>query len=288
MTSIYIDPDKILEEYISNDQYNEIESTILMDTIDQLKGAALQFSHMVIDDARTREKYIAGINRIVQETLQKVEAKELTAQQGATYSSELRNIIMNETRAVTSSPGRIIAETMKKEGLPPEYFLDKYAKQNFGKNFTSLTEAEKSTVYLTVINKSGVSRATVSTTLPILARLGRVCALITVGLALNKIITAENKKKEAFRQVTQVGGGAAGTTLGAAVGAKASVWLATAYCGPYAPICIAGAALICGLGGGWIGQKATTSVLDSYDEELNELFKCPEDDLEEFLKWEIF
>lgn len=247
----------------AHDNINDIHVDILNSEIEKLKGAALQFSRIAIHDAKAREKYVNGIAKMSAKILREVNARNITVQEGAALAQELRNIILEESRAVTTNAGRAIAKSMKGKGRELQYLLDKYASAVFKKTFTQLTQEEKSVIYYEVIKSSGRSKDVVTTVMPKLAKAARVCIFITVGLALYEIAQAENPQKEAIRQTVEIGGGVAG----AAVGTYAGI-LASGFCGPGAPLCAAGVILIGLLGGGLIGQEAASRAMDSLDESL--------------------
>ena len=146
----------------------------------------------------------------------------------------MRNKIMAEHRAYTSTQGLAVAEKLKSK--PPSFakLLDKYAQSLFSKEFSALTTTEQSKVYYSIIESSARDRATV---------------------------TSENKTKATMKQGITVGSGLIGGWL-------ASLSVST-ICGPGAPVC----AIAIMLAGSIAGSLIGSSVADEFDDELEEFSK---------------
>lgn len=237
---------------------------VLQKAIEAFEAAASRFAADCIKDANARQAYMTNIKRISREVKAEVDRGKITVKDGAEFCHQMRNKIMNESRAVTSAQGRAYAESLKKEGKTLQNLLDEYSNKLFKRPFSALTDAEKNKVYYSVIESAGRDRASVTAATRRLRVLGKVGLLITAALGVHAIAIADNKQKETVRQGAIVGGGLAGGWLaGLAV---------SGICGPGAPICAVAVVLIGGIAGGLAAEGA----VDAFDEEL-----------EEFTRWQI-
>lgn len=237
---------------------------ILQKALDAFEAAASRFATDCIKDAGARQSYMANIKRISQEVKAEVASGKATVKQGAEFCHQMRNKIMDETRAVTSAQSRAYAESLKAEGKTLTSLLDNYAQKLFKRPFSALSDVEKNKVYYSVIESAGRDRASVTAATRRLRVIGKVGLLITAALGVHAVATADNKPKEAIRQGAIVGGGMAGGWL-------AGIMVST-ICGPGAPICAIAVVLIGAIGGGLAAEGAT----GVFDEEL-----------EEFTRWQI-
>ncbi|MDR1662132.1 MAG: hypothetical protein LBR95_06870 [Azoarcus sp.] len=237
---------------------------MLQKAIDEFEAIAIKFSVDAIKDANLRATYQANIKRISQEVLSKARVGEITALEGAEYCNNMRNVIMNEIRAVTSPQALAFAERMKSAGVTFEGIIEKKSQSLFKRTYAALTDAEKTKVYYSVIESSGKSNAKVNAKIKSLRITGKVFVLVTATIATYSIYSADNKPKETIRQGAIIGGGLGG---GALAGLAVS-----AVCGPGAPVCAIALVLAGTVAGSMIGE----AVVDSFDEEL-----------EEFTRWNI-
>ncbi|MEI8632844.1 hypothetical protein P4S72_14180 [Vibrio sp. PP-XX7] len=101
---------------------------------------------------------------------------------------------------------------------------EKYAQRHFKLSFSELSAVEQDKVYLEIIDSSGRARPSVNAAAARLSRLGRGLLIVTIGIAVYNIATAEDKVRAAEREGAVLGGGFAGGAAGGAVAGLA--------CGP--------------------------------------------------------
>jgi len=111
-----------------------------------------------------------------------------------------------------------------------EELLDKYARDKFKKPFASLMPYERNAVHLEIIESSGRPRPAVNMAASRYSALGRGLLVVTVGVAVYNIATAQDKRKATAREGVVLGGGFAGSVAGGAAAGLA--------CGPGAPVCV--------------------------------------------------
>jgi len=138
-----------------------------------------------------------------------------------------------------------------------DFYLNKYAQQQFGRDFFALSETERGSVYYAVIESAGRDNARVTATAARMQVLGKSLILFTAILAVGEIVHAKNKVREAARQGSII---AAGMIGGAAAGAAVSF-----ICGPAEPICAVATVTIGSNLGGMAGQV----MFDFYQDELD-------------------
>ncbi|MEH6492585.1 hypothetical protein [Halopseudomonas sp.] len=253
-----------IENSFSTDIEHRIERTPLDEAIAGLEGAAARFSLDAISDANVRSSYSANIRRVSVAIRQEVAAGRISALEGARYCHEMRNKIMAEHRKFTSVQGLAQAERMKKTPPTIPQLFERYAKDQFGKSYESLTAEQKRRIHYTVIEAAGRDNARITRGNQRLQIIGKVGVLITAAFATYEILNADNKVKETARQGMIIGGGVAGGFL---AGLGVSL-----ICGPGAPVC----AIALVLAGSAAGGLAGSAAANSFDEEL-----------EEFSRWEI-
>ncbi|WP_197083064.1 hypothetical protein [Chromobacterium sp. LK11] len=249
--------------YYQVNQRHELESP-LKKSLDMLEAAAARFATDVIKDANVRISYQENIKRMAQTVLDEVNAGRVSAKDGMEFSYAMRNKIMAEHRVVTSAQGLAIAERHKLEPPTIKELLDKKAKSLFGRQFDLLTPAEKNKVYYAIIESSAKPNQDFNVKAKKLGVIGKVGWVVTAALASYAVTSSENKTKETIKQGAVIGGGLAG-------GVFAGLAVST-LCGPGAPVC----AVAVVLAGSVVGGALAESVVDNYDEEL-----------EEFTKWRI-
>ncbi|MEN9658186.1 MAG: hypothetical protein RL571_1651 [Pseudomonadota bacterium] len=239
-------------------------SNPLKQSIESFEAAAIRFSMDAIKDEHFRKKYIANITRISTQIKSDALAGKISAKEGMDFCQQMRNKIMDETRAYTSAQGLAVVERKKPVGATREMLLNKYSEKVFNKQYINLSENQKEKVYYSIIESSARDNTKFTTGTKVMKMMGKVGILVTASLAVGSIIIAENKTKEAVKQGGILVGGAAGGVL-------AGLTVST-ICGPGAPICAIAIVLVGSMAGGLAGEAA----VDGFDNEL-----------EEFSKWNI-
>lgn len=196
--------------------------------------------------------------------LAEVKAGRVSVKEAAEHCYEMRNKIMAITRTHTSKQGLAVAEANKRTAKSQIELLNRNSEMLFNKNYLELDEWQKQKVYYALIESSARPRASVNVANKVLRVTGKVLIVVTAVYAVYEIANAENKRKEAVRQGAMISGGIAATAL-------AGLTVST-VCGPAFPACTIGFLLAAGGIGGW----ATSELLDTFDEEI-----------EEFSKWQM-
>lgn len=220
-----------------------------------LQAQALNFAQQHLQDARARASYVSRIGDMSRQIRADVIAGRATAAEGARMAHAMRNVIMDETRAITSAIGRARAEAMKSTGQTLEQALDKAVDKLYpGRSLAQLTAAERRAVFLEIIEASGRSRPAVTAQMGRWTRLGRGLLVVTAAISIVNIWAAENRARQAVREGATLGGGA----LGAAAASASAGFV----CGPAAPGCVLALFIIGGVAGALTMGAAADYVLD--------------------------
>lgn len=206
------------------------DRSLLEGSLSQMESAALNFAHRFINDGKVRMSYINQTRKLAQEYRSKVRSGVITAGEAANQVQGIRNQILEAQRLRTSDLGKAIAIKLKKTGLTLPELTEKYARNKFGTSFANLSPGNQNRVYLEIIDSSGRPRPSMNAAATRYSNLGRGLLVVTIGVAVYNIATAEDKIKATGREGVIVGGGFAG---GAAGGAMAGL-----ACGPGAPVCV--------------------------------------------------
>jgi hypothetical protein len=106
-------------------------------------------------DARVRANYYNQAQAASRELEACVSMGEMSAEEAALKANELRNALLEAGRLNSSDIGRAVAVVEKATGLKMEELQAKYAGQLFGKEFATLTTAERDTVFLEIVRACG-------------------------------------------------------------------------------------------------------------------------------------
>lgn len=216
------------------------DRSVLEGSLSQMESAALNFAHRFINDGNVRVSYISQTRKLAQEYRAKVTSGVISAEEAAKQVQEIRNQILEAQRLRTSDIGRAKASSLKKTGLSLSELTEKYAQGRFGTSFGNLSVGNQNKVYLEIVESAGRPRPSMNAVASKYSKLGRGLIIVTVGVAVYNIATADDKLKATSREGVIIGGGIAGGAAGGAVAGLA--------CGPGAPVCsvvgvIAGGAL---------------------------------------------
>jgi hypothetical protein len=107
--------------------------------------------------------------------------------------------------------------------------LNKYAQAQFGRNFDTLTTEERNAIYYAVLKKAGGGNVNVTTRVRRLQVAARVALIVTAILAVDAIVGAKDKIREATRQGSIIAGGMIGGSLAG--------FAVSFLCGPAEPVC---------------------------------------------------
>lgn len=220
-----------------------------------LQSQAENFAWRYIKDAKARAAYVSRIAAAAAQIRQDVLAGVMSAQDGARLANELRNVILEEVRAISSAIGRAGAEAAKATGLTLEEAIEKTVKKLFPRHtFADLAAAQRRQVFMDIIEASGRSRPAITNQIPKWTRFGRGLIVVTVAISAYNIWEAKNKVRQSAKESATLLGGALG---GAAANASAGF-----LCGPGAPVCVTALFIIGGVAGALIFNSAAEWALD--------------------------
>lgn len=257
MSEVQSNPPAYTGSY-STKQKHDLAGGLLEGAISNWEATATKFGVDAIKDATVRKRYAAHIKEISDEVRAEVANGNMTAQDGAAYCNRMRDQVFVEYRKYTSAVGVADAERMKMNSRGFDYYLNKYAEQQFDKPFNELTEAEHNKIYYSVIESAGRSNAKVDVKVRRLQVRGKIFLIFTALFAADAIIKSKDKVREAARQGSIIAGGMIG---GGIAGFGASF-----LCGPGEPICAAFLIYIASSAGGIAGGD----INDAYQDELEE------------------
>lgn len=199
-------------------------------SLSQTESTAFNFAQRYTNDGKVRQSYISQTRKLSQEYRARVSAGSISAEDAAKEVQSIRNEILEAQRLRSSDIGRAKAISLKKTGLTLDDLTTKYAKEKFKKPFTDLPVHQKNLVYSEIIDSSGRPRPSVNAAARRYSALGRGLLVVTIGIAIYNITTADNKARATVREGVIIGGGFAGGAAGGAVAGLA--------CGPGAPVCV--------------------------------------------------
>ena len=234
-----------------------LRGSILQAAIDSYEESANRIAYDMIRDEAVRRKYQAHIKKVSAEVRAQVDSGAISVKEGAEYCNQLRDKLFVEYRRFTSPQAVARAQEIKLNAKGFDFYLNKYAQQQFGRDFLALSETERGSVYYAVIESAGRDNARVTATAARMQVLGKSLILFTAILAVGEIVHAKDKVREAARQGSII---AAGMIGGAAAGAAVSF-----ICGPAEPICAVATVTIGSNLGGMAGQV----MFDFYQDELD-------------------
>ena len=184
------------------------------------EGTAL--SAQVIHDARVRQAYQAQIRAAVDELRTAARSGRITWEQAAREANRLRNETLGAMRGSSSPIGRAIAEMLKREGLTYDALLARYTQRLFGGNaqFGRLSAAQRQQVHSAILEAAARTRPSVNRWLRHGSRAARGLVVLSLGVAVYNVYTAEDRGAAARREGAVLGAGIAGSiATGALAGA---------------------------------------------------------------------
>jgi hypothetical protein len=195
---------------------------------------------LISRDSSVRVMYSMEIKEMSRELALQVTRGEINWVQAAREANMVRNDVLNVMRNRSTPVGRAYAEKMKPVGKTLNELVAKGAVTLFGKNadFNTLTASQRNQVYAEIVRSAGRSNEKVNAQMIRLSRISRTLLILSVGLSVYEIATAEDKVAVAKREAVVTGAGIAGGITGGA--------LAGLACGPGAPVCVTVGAFIGG------------------------------------------
>lgn len=141
-----------------------------------------------------------------------VAMRRLTWRQAAEQANELRNTIMTLMRGRSTPVGRAMAERLKLDGKTLNELIASKTQRLYGPkvDFNKLTTAQQNAVYSEIVKSAGKTNPRVSALVSKLSIAGRGLLVISVGLSVYTVATADNNAEAAAREATTTGAGIAG------------------------------------------------------------------------------
>lgn len=212
--------------------------------IDALQGDVAAAAAIITNDTHVRGLYQIKVTEAARALERDALSGKITWDAAARQASALRNDIMELMRGRTSPIGKAVAEFLKKEGLTRETLIPKYTQRLFdkglvsSKTFSELSAVDQDKVYAEIVKAAGRSNPKVNAALLKWRYVGRGLIVISIGVSVYNIATAEDPGAQAVEEVAVTGAGIAG---GVAGGAAAGL-----VCGPGAPVCVTVGGLVGG------------------------------------------
>lgn len=191
------------------------------ESLRQFEVQAVNFAYRFAKDSRARSEYMRKTKEMSEGVRRSYMAGELTPRQAARTAQQMRNEILEFSRLESSELGRAVARAKKIRGLGLDDLVERYAIELHAKPFQELSEAQKNTVYLKIVDSSGAPNKGVNRVARALGKTARGLWVLTALLATYNIAASENKVKQSGREAANIGGGFGGSIAG---GAAVGVW----------------------------------------------------------------
>ena len=196
-------------------------------------------AHLALDGA-TRQAYAAEIRAMAEELRQQALSGRMTWAQAAEQAQSTRNVVLELMRSRSTPVGRALAEQLKREGRTLNELIARKTVQLHGPyaDFARLTPSQQNAVYAEIVRSAGKANPRITSAMRIASRAGRVLIVLSIGISVYTIATADDKVDATAHEVAVTGAGILGGIGGGA--------LAGLACGPGAPVCVAVGAFVGG------------------------------------------
>jgi hypothetical protein len=183
-------------------------------------------------DGAARLRYDKLLREFRDEIIERVRSGKLTWRQAAEEARGLRDEVMQLIRARSTPVGRSMAEALKSRSPTLNELIAKKTIELFGKdaNFTRLTLEQQNKVYAAIVESAGKSNPRITARMRTVSRAGRGLLILSIGISVYTVATAEDKTEAAMHEGAVTAGGILGGVAGGA--------LAGLACGPGAPVCV--------------------------------------------------
>ena len=201
--------------------------------IDAMEAQVANIGAHLSIDSTARLAYTREIKRMAEKLRAEATSKRISWAQAAQQAQETRNLIMEVVRARSSPIGRAMAQRLKANGKTLNEIIALQATRAYGKSvtFSTLSIAQKNTVYAAVVASAARSNVSVTNAMSQLSFAGKGVLGLSLALSVYEIATSNDKLATMQKEVVTTGAGVAGGIGGGA--------LAGLACGPGAPICVA-------------------------------------------------
>ncbi len=195
--------------------------------------------HLAIDGA-ARQAYARQIRAMADELRSQASSGTITWSRAAAQAQEARNAIMDLFRGRSTPVGRAVAERMKRAGKTLNQLIAEKTLQLHGPgaDFGRLSPGQQNAVYAEIVEGAARSNARLTPLMRKLAPAGRGLIVLSIGLSVYTVATADDPAEAAGREVAVTGAG-----IGGGIAGGASAGLA---CGPGAPVCVTVGAFVGG------------------------------------------
>lgn len=209
-------------------------------TLSILEAEAAQFALRAINESKVRLNYLKEIKTYSREIANLVKTGQISVHEGHLLAQQMRGTILEASRLKSSEIGRAYAEGQKAVNRTLEDLYQKYSQKLFKIDFDKLTIDQRNKVKLEIIESAGRDSPKTTKAAQRIGKLGKGLWVLTIGLAVYNVSTAEDKLEATAKEGSTILGGIGG---GAAAGAATGL-----VCGPGAVVCssvlvIAGGAL---------------------------------------------
>lgn len=199
---------------------------------DVLKAELANSGFIAALDGAARLRYDQLLREFRNEIIARVGAGRLTWRQAAEQARGMRDDVMQLIRGRSTPVGRSIAEWLKPKSPTLNELVARKTLELFGPEayFARLTVEQQNRVFAAIVESAGKSNPRITARMRTVSRAGRGLLVLSLGISVYTIATAEDKGEAALREGAITGGGIAGGIAGGA--------LAGLVCGPGAPVCV--------------------------------------------------
>ena len=167
--------------------------------------------HLAIDGA-ARQAYARQIKAMADELRSQAASGTITWSRAAAQAQDARNAIMDIVRGRSTPVGRALAEQLKREGRTLNELIARKTLQLHGPgaDFGRLSPAQQNAVYAEIVEAAGRSNPRVTSTMRRLSRAGRGLIVLSIGLSVYTVATADDPVDAAGRELAVTGAGIGG------------------------------------------------------------------------------
>ena len=171
------------------------------------------------NDARVRLAYQRQLQSTVNELRAAAQSGRITWAQAAGEAHRMRNETLGLMRGRSSPIGRAIAEMLKQEGVTYDALLARYSQRLFGQNaqFGRLSAAQQQQVHMAIVEAAARTRPNVNRWLRHGSRAARGLMVLSLGVAVYNVYTADDRAAAARREGAVLGAGLAGSVAAGAL-----------------------------------------------------------------------
>lgn len=228
----------------------------------QLEVTALNFAYQATNIASVRAEYTRRTQELTRSLRAAYQNGEMSAKAAAQTANEMRNVIIEQQRIKSAALGRSMAQRLKATGLDLDVVVGKASQKLFQKPFAQLDNVQQTAAYLEVVESAGRARPGPTKFAARAGVAGRALFVLGIGLAVYNIANAEAKVWQTGRELSNIGGGFAGSV---AAGALAGIW--------FGPLGVAIGAFVGGVAGALMSDQAYVAIAGASDADAGQFLK---------------